>query len=89
MGKLKKNLNDELLNALSEEKDVFSGLYSVQALDDEQLALVNKAQQLPQLYKDVLYLCSQMSVVEVARLYCVSRQYIYKILKEAKGLLNG
>ena len=73
--------NDIVKAALSEEKSIINSLTDFD-LDDEQLRKVLIYKSLPQLDKDIIFLTSQYPVIEVAKMYNVSRQYIYKLLNK-------
>lgn len=78
--------NDIVKAALSEEKSIINSLTDFD-LDDEQLRKVLIYKSLPQLEKDIIFLTSQHSVVDVAQMYNVSRQYIYKLLNKINAKL--
>lgn len=78
--------NDIVKAALSDEKSIINSLTDFD-LDDEQLRKVLIYKSLPQLDKDILFLTSQYSVVDVAKMYNVSRQYIYKLLNKINAKL--
>lgn len=82
--KQKENLtaNQKLLSALSERNDVIDSINQYTNYDDEQLLKLKKFNNLTQFEKDLLYLCSIHKVIEVAKLYGCSRQYIYKLLNK-------
>lgn len=78
--------NDVVKAALSEEKSIINSLTDFD-LDDEQLRKVLIYKSLPQLDKDIIFLTSQYSVADVAQMYNVSRQYIYKLLNKINAKL--
>lgn len=78
--------NDIVKAALSEEKSIINSLTDFD-LDDEQLRKVLIYKSLPQLDKDIVFLTSQYSVADVAQMYNVSRQYIYKLLNKINAKL--
>ena len=78
--------NEKLKNALKDSKAVIESLNHYNC-DDEELEKIQKFHKLTQLEKDIMYLSCIMSVVEVAELYGCSRQYIYKVLRQAKEKL--
>lgn len=82
--KQKENLtaNQKLLSALSDRNDVIDSINQYTNYDDEQLLKLKKFNNLTQFEKDLLYLCSIYKVIEVAKLYGCSRQYIYKLLNK-------
>lgn len=82
--KQKENLtaNQKLLSALSDRNDVIDSINQYNNYDDEQLLKLKKFNNLTQFEKDLLYLCSIHKVIEVAKLYGCSRQYIYKLLNK-------
>lgn len=82
--KQKENLtaNEKLLSALSDRNDVIDSINQYTNYDDEQLLKLKKFNNLTQFEKDLLYLCSIHKVIEVAKLYDCSRQYIYKLLNK-------
>lgn len=84
--KQKENLtaNEKLLSALSDRNDVIESINQYNNYDDEQLLKLKKFNNLTQFEKDLLYLCSIYKVIEVAKLYGCSRQYIYKLLNKIK-----
>lgn len=84
--KQKENLtaNQKLLSALSDRNDVIDSINQCSNYDDEQLLKLKKFNNLTQFEKDLLYLCSIYKVIEVAKLYGCSRQYIYKLLNKIK-----
>lgn len=75
--------NQELIDALKDRDEVIKGLTSFE-LDDEQLEKIDRFKQLSQFEKDLLYLRSQLPVSQIASLYGVSIQYIYKLIKNIK-----
>lgn len=84
--KQKENLtaNQKLLSALSDRNNVIDSINQSSNYDDEQLLKLKKFNNLTQFEKDLLYLCSIYKVIEVAKLYECSRQYIYKLLNKIK-----
>ena len=78
--------NDVVKAALSEEKSIINSLTDFD-LDDEQLRKVLIYKSLPQLDKDIIFLTSQYSVSDIAQMYNVSRQYIYKLLNKINAKL--
>lgn len=82
--KQKENLtaNQKLLSALKDRNDVIDSINQYTNYDDEQLLKLKKFNNLTQFEKDLLYLCSIHKVIEVAKLYDCSRQYIYKLLNK-------
>lgn len=82
--KQKENLtaNEKLLSALKDRNDVIDSINQSSNYDDEQLLKLKKFNNLTQFEKDLLYLCSIHKVIEVAKLYDCSRQYIYKLLNK-------
>lgn len=87
--KQKENLtaNEKLISALSDSKSVINSINTYTDYDDEQLAKLQKFNNLTQFEKDLLYLCSNHKVIEVAKLYDCSRQYIYKLLNKIQAKL--
>lgn len=79
--------NDVLKAALKDSKDILNSIITTSDLSDEQLAKLLKYKCLPQLEKDLLFLTSQYPITEVAKMYNVSRQYIYKLLKKIQTKL--
>lgn len=79
--------NDVLKVALKDSKDIINTILNDNNFDDEQLSKVLKYNNLPQLYKDMIFLTSQYSISDVAKMYNVSRQYIYKLLNKIKSKL--
>ena len=80
--------NDVLKVALKDSKEIINTILNDNDFDDEQLHKVLKYNNLPQLYKDVIFLTSQYSISDVAQMYNVSRQYIYKILNKINNILK-
>ncbi len=80
--------NENLINALSERDEVISGLEYF-SLDDEQVTMLARFKQLSQFEKDIMYLSATKPIPNVAELYGISRQYVYKLLKKIKLKLNG
>lgn len=78
--------NEKLIEALKESKAVFAAIQYYNC-DDEQLAKIQKFNNLTQFEKDLMYLTCTMKAVDVAKLYGVSRQYIYKVLNQIKQKL--
>lgn len=78
------NTNEKLLSALKDRNDVIDSINQYTNYDDEQLLKLKKFNNLTQFEKDLLYLCSIHKVIEVAKLYGCSRQYIYKLLNKIK-----
>lgn len=76
------NTNQKLLSALKDRNDVIDSINQYTNYDDEQLLKLKKFNNLTQFEKDLLYLCSIHKVIEVAKLYDCSRQYIYKLLNK-------
>lgn len=85
--KIKYN-NDKLIAALKDSKEIYLDIMSVKGIDDEQLNKLNKFDKLPQFDKDLLLLTATKPIPEVAELYGISRQYVYKLLKKIKEKLN-
>ena len=85
----KQNLtaNEKLLSALKDRNDVIDSINQYTNYDDEQLLKLKKFNNLTQFEKDLLYLCSIYKVIEVAKLYECSRQYIYKLLHKIQNKL--
>ena len=80
--------NLKLKAALSDRNNVISAINESTDYDDEQLLKLQKFNNLTQFEKDLMYLCATMdSVIEVAKLYSCSRQYIYKLLNKIKEKL--
>lgn len=79
--------NDVLKAALKDSKDILNSIIATSDLSDEQLDKLLKYKCLPQLEKDLLFLTSQYPITEVAKMYNVSRQYIYKLLKKIQTKL--
>lgn len=79
--------NDILKAALHDQKDIIKSILNEFDLSDEELDKVLKYNSLPQLDKDIIFLTSQYPVIEVAKMYNVSRQYIYKLLNKIKPKL--
>ena len=77
------NTNQKLLSALKDRNDVIDSINKYSNYDDEQLLKLKKFNNLTQFEKDLLYLCSIHKVIEVAKLYECSRQYIYKLLNKS------
>ena len=80
--------NDVLKVALKDSKEIINSVLNDNDFDDEQLHKVLKYNNLPQLYKDMIFLTSQYSISDVDKMYNVSRQYIYKILNKINNLLK-
>lgn len=79
--------NEKLLTALKDRNSVIDSINQYTNYDDEQLLKLKKFNNLTQFEKDLLYLCSIYKVIEVAKLYCCSRQYIYKLLNKIQKKL--
>lgn len=79
--------NEKLLSALKDRNDVIDSINQSSNYDDEQLLKLKKFNNLTQFEKDLLYLCSIYKVIEVAKLYECSRQYIYKLLHKIQNKL--
>lgn len=79
--------NEKLLSALKDRNDVIDSINQYSNYDDEQLLKLKKFNNLTQFEKDLLYLCSIYKVIEVAKLYECSRQYIYKLLHKIQNKL--
>lgn len=79
--------NDVLKVALKDSKEIIKSILNDNDFDDEQLSKVLKYNNLPQLEKDLIFLTSQYSITDVAKMYNVSRQYIYKLLNKIKSKL--
>lgn len=79
--------NDVLKAALHDQKDIIKSIIETFDLSDEELNKLLKYNSLPQLDKDIIFLTSQYPVTEVAKMYNVSRQYIYKLLNKIKPKL--
>lgn len=80
--------NENLINALSERDEVIEGLEYF-SLDDTQVTMLARFKQLSQFEKDIMYLSVTNTIPDVAELYGISRQYVYKLLKKIKLKLNG
>lgn len=80
--------NDKLIAALDGSKEIYLDIISVKGIDDDQLNKLNKFDKLPQFDKDLLLLTATKPIPEVAELYGISRQYVYKLLKKIKEKLN-
>lgn len=79
--------NEKLITALKDRNSVIDSINQYTNYDDEQLLKLKKFNNLTQFEKDLLYLCSIHKVIEVAKLYDCSRQYIYKLLNKIKKKL--
>lgn len=79
--------NEKLLTALKDRNSVIDSINQYTNYDDEQLLKLKKFNNLTQFEKDLLYLCSIHKVIEVAKLYDCSRQYIYKLLNKIQKKL--
>lgn len=79
--------NEKLISALSDRNSVIDSINQYTNYDDEQLLKLKKFNNLTQFEKDLLYLCSIHKVIEVAKLYECSRQYIYKLLHKIQKKL--
>lgn len=80
--------NDKLIAALKGSKEIYLDIISVKGIDDKQLNKLNKFDKLPQFDKDLMLLTATRPIPEVAELYGISRQYVYKLLKKIKEKLN-
>lgn len=80
--------NDKLIAALDGSKEIYLDIMTVKGIDDNQLNKLNKFDKLPQFDKDLLLLTATKPIPEVAELYGISRQYVYKLLKKIKEKLN-
>lgn len=80
--------NDKLIAALDGSKEIYLDIISVKGIDDNQLNKLNKFDKLPQFDKDLMLLTATRPIPEVAELYGISRQYVYKLLKKIKEKLN-
>lgn len=80
--------NDKLIAALKDSKEIYADIMTVKGIDDDQLNKLNKFDKLPQFDKDLLLLTATKPIPEVAELYGISRQYVYKLLKKIKEKLN-
>lgn len=80
-------MNERLLSALKDRNDTIDSINLISDFDDEQLLKLQKFNNLSQFEKDLLYLCAIHKVVEVAKLYGCSRQYIYKLLNNIQSKL--
>lgn len=81
--------NENLINALKDRDEVIEGLNYFGGLDDTQITMLARFKQLSQFEKDIMYLSAIKPIPEVAELYGISRQYVYKLLKKIKLKLNG
>lgn len=79
--------NEKLITALKDRNSVIDSINNYTNYDDEQLLKLKKFNNLTQFEKDLLYLCSIHKVIEVAKLYDCSRQYIYKLLNKIQKKL--
>lgn len=79
--------NEKLITALKDRNSVIDSINQYTNYDDEQLLKLKKFNNLTQFEKDLLYLCSIHKVIEVAKLYDCSRQYIYKLLNKIQKKL--
>lgn len=82
-----KNQNQNLILALKDRNNTIDSIMQYNNYDDEQLLKLQKFNNLSQFEKDLIYLCAIHKVVEVAKLYGCSRQYIYKLLNNIQSKL--
>lgn len=80
--------NENLINALKDRDEVIEGLNYFGGLDDTQVTMLARFKQLSQFEKDIMYLSATKPIPEVAELYGISRQYVYKLLNKIKLKLN-
>lgn len=75
------------MNKLTDRDEIIEHLTDFE-LDDTEIHKITLYNSLPQFEKDLLFLCSQHPVPEVARLYSISRAHVYNILKKIKTKLS-
>lgn len=81
--------NEKLITALKDSKEIYADIMTVKGIDDNQLNKLNRFNKLSQFDKDLMLLTATKPIPEVAELYGISRQYVYKLLKKIKLKLNG
>ena len=81
--------NEKLITALKDSKAIYADIMTVRGIDDNQLNKLNRFNKLSQFDKDLMLLTATKPIPEVAELYGISRQYVYKLLKKIKLKLNG
>lgn len=81
--------NDVLKAALHESKTIYKSMKESFDFDDEQLKVLEVFENLSQFDKDLIYLSSVYPVSEIANMYNVTRQYIYKLLHKVQDKIHN
>lgn len=80
--------NNLLIELTKDRDEVYTSLLLEGDYDDTQLEHLNRYKALESYKKDLLFLTTKMSVQDIANLYCVSKTYIYSLLKKIQRELN-
>jgi succinate dehydrogenase flavin-adding protein (antitoxin of CptAB toxin-antitoxin module) len=85
--------NTEIIRLLSERDDVLATFFDLRHADDEQLknytTFVKRYAELPQIDRDIFYLCTTITPTRTAKLLQVSGHYIRERYEElCKELLH-
>lgn len=81
--------NDVLKAALQDSKTIYKSMKESFDFDDEQLKVLEVFENLSQFDKDLIYLSSVYPVSEIANMYNVTRQYIYKLLHKVQDKIHN
>lgn len=81
--------NDVLKAALQDSKTIYKSMKESFDFDDDQLKVLEVFENLSQFDKDLIYLSSVYPVSEIANMYNVTRQYIYKLLHKVQDKIHN
>lgn len=83
MTKIERIDNNELKEALVERDDIYKSLYT-EFDDDEGLKLQYRLNHIEQYKRDILFLYSVIGATKTAKLFGISRGYVYTIIQEIR-----
>ena len=81
--------NDVLKAALRDSKTIYKSMKESFDFDDDQLKVLEVFENLSQFDRDLIYLSSVYPVSEIANMYNVTRQYIYKLLHKVQDKIHN
>lgn len=81
--------NDVLKAALQDSKTIYKSMKESFDFDDDQLKVLEVFENLSQFDRDLIYLSSVYPVSEIANMYNVTRQYIYKLLHKVQDKIHN
>lgn len=81
--------NDVLKAALQDYKTIYKSMKESFDFDDDQLKVLEVFENLSQFDRDLIYLSSVYPVSEIANMYNVTRQYIYKLLHKVQDKIHN